>query len=72
MSPISRLSVFLRPSIVVVVVVVDIPLVDDAVETISVAMETCKYDNLDFWLTRLRLLLAFVVIRIQSGFVQIT
>ena len=40
----SRLSVFIRPSIVDVVV--DIPVVEVAVETISVAMETWRYDYL--------------------------
>ena len=42
MSSTSRLSVFIRPSIVDVVV--EIPVDEVAVETISVAMETCRYD----------------------------
>ena len=42
------MSVFLRPSIVIVVVVVDIPVIEVPVETISVAMETCGCDNFDF------------------------
>ena len=43
-SLISPLPLILRPIIVVVVVVVEIPVFDVAVETISVAIETCMFE----------------------------
>ena len=46
-SSVSWLSLFLRPSIVVAV---DIPVLEVAVDTISVAMATCRFVNFRFWL----------------------
>ena len=71
-SLISRLSLFLRPIIVVVVVVVEIPVCDVAVETISVAIDTCMFDYFNHVFLvgedlRFYLLVLFVVIRIYRG-----
>ena len=60
-----RLSLVLRT---IIVVVLDIPVFDVASESTSVAMETYRYDNLDFWLVWMRLLLASIT-QIQSGLI---
>ena len=46
------MSLVLRTSIVVVL---DIPVFDVVFDSISVAMETCRYGHLDFWWVWLRL-----------------
>ena len=68
----SAVSFLPGPSLVlrtIIDVFLDILVFDVAFESISVEMETCRYDYLDFWFVWMRLLLAciFVVIQIQSG-----
>ena len=45
-SSVCILSLFIRP-IIIIVVAVDIPVLEVAVDTISVAIETCGCDNYD-------------------------